>query len=428
MRVTDGVLQIAEERVPLTDVRHIEVIGGGKAGAGMARGVEAVLAARPPTVTCSGWVNVPDDCAESLDWIHLHPARPASVNEPTEAGVRGTEEILRRAADLGPKDLCLVLLSGGGSALLPAPVEGVSLDDKRLVTRLLAAGGASIGELNAVRARLSRIKAGGLARACRAGRIITLIISDVIGDPLDVIASGPTFVSERPEDAACALEILKRYDTGKMSVPSAVVQALQRRPSRSSAAVPVTHHVIGSNARAVDAAAAHAAQLGYIVESLGSANKGPAADLGQALLHRLQQRRDELGQEAPWCLVAGGETTVRVTDASGRGGRNQHLVLAAIAAIQDPEQWRGITLLSAGTDGEDGPTPAAGAVADRDLVQRMRQKKLDPAAFLEAADSWSFFHALDGLIVTGPTHTNVMDIQVGLWMPGDTEKVEESAA
>src|SRR5205823_657183 len=157
----------------------------------------------------SGWINVPADCVRELGSVHVHAARPASINEPTAEGVYGAEKILEIVSSLGPADLCICLISGGGSALMPAPVEAVSLTEKQAITRLLSAGGANIEELNTVRKQLSRIKGGGMARACRAGRLITLIISDVLGDPLDVIASGPTVAASRtPKDA---LAILERY-------------------------------------------------------------------------------------------------------------------------------------------------------------------------------------------------------------------------
>ncbi len=186
------------------------------------------------TTQVSGWVNVPDDCVLPLKQIYLHGGRPAGVNEPTGAGVAGTLEILQLVASLGPNDLCIALLSGGGSALLPAPAMGISLEDKQAVTRALSAAGANIAELNTVRKQLSRIKGGGLARACTAGRLISLIISDVLGDPLDLIASGPTVVDpSTPQDA---LAILEKYQT-QATVPAAVFRVLESMP-RAAATSP----------------------------------------------------------------------------------------------------------------------------------------------------------------------------------------------
>ncbi|HND53406.1 MAG TPA: glycerate-2-kinase family protein, partial [Pirellulaceae bacterium] len=190
LAVVGDELRIGDDRLPLADIDRIVVVGAGKAGAGMAGGALAALGddlAQAKQLT--GWLNVPADCVQELPFITLHPARPAGLNEPTDAGVDGTRRILELVENLGPRDLCLCLISGGGSALLPAPADGITLADKQQVTKHLSASGANIRELNTVRKQLSRIKGGGLARACRAGRLATLIISDVLGDPLDVIAS-----------------------------------------------------------------------------------------------------------------------------------------------------------------------------------------------------------------------------------------------
>jgi len=400
------------QQYSLTDVSHIEVVGAGKAGAGMARGLESVLQVLPADITWSGWINVPEDCIDQLRQITLHPARPAGINEPTEAGIAGTNEILKRVGNLKPTDLCLVALSGGGSALLPAPATGVSLADKLAVTRLLAAAGASIQELNAVRGRISRVKCGGLARACTADRLISLIISDVIGDPLDIIASGPTHVGTVNSSP---LDVLQEYDPELSRTPEAVVQLL-KSPSRAQSPVcAVDNHIIGSNRIAIAAASQTAKELGYDVICLGSENDGSAIDLGRQLWNQLHQLRQEHSHDTkPVCVLAGGETTVQLNAKPGKGGRNQNLVLSAIAAHPTPEAWEGITLLSGGTDGEDGPTPSAGAFADQSLVAASAQSSLDPEEFLRANNSWPFFDELHGLLNTGPTHTNVMDVQVGL--------------
>ncbi len=196
LRVEGPTLLIGRKRevqLDLNRIRRIAVVGAGKAGAGMAAAVEEVLGERlMAEKQLAGWVNVPADCVRPLKRIKLHAARPPGVNEPRPEGVAGTEEILRLAGALGPEDLCLCLISGGGSALMPAPAEGITLQDKLEVTRYLSAAGANIEQLNTVRKQLSRVKGGGLARACRSRTLVALILSDVLGDPLDVIASGPT--------------------------------------------------------------------------------------------------------------------------------------------------------------------------------------------------------------------------------------------
>lgn len=423
-------LCIANVELALSKIGRIEIIGAGKAGAGMAAGAESTLLEHLPASQISGWVNVPADCVRPLQRIHLHAARPAGINEPTSEGVDGTNEILRRISNLQQNDVCLVLLSGGASALLCSPVSQISLADKLVVTRALASSGAPIQELNLVRTQLSQVKGGRLAAACTAGTLIALIISDVIGDPLEVIGSGPT--TPAPSRADQAIEILNRRQL-LQTIPRSVLTFLESRreahvePASTTAARNV---IVASNRIAIEAAAARARELGYHVESLGSENAGVAAVEGRELMQRLmaaRAARKEGHSKLPLCILSGGEPTVdlRNTTAmvspartnpfvSAKGGRNQELVLAAINQHPHLDTWRGIALLSGGTDGEDGPTDAAGAVADEELVRRMAVQKTDHSASLAAHDSYHFFEALGGLLKTGPTHTNVMDLRVGL--------------
>ena len=406
--------------VPLKSAARVLVVGAGKAGAGMAAGVEDILA-EPLGERLSGWVNVPADCVEALTRIHLHPARPAGVNEPTIEGVAGSERILEMARSLGPDDLCLALISGGGSALLPAPIEGVSLADKLAVTRLLSRGGATIQELNTVRKQLSRIKGGGLARACRAP-IISLVISDVPGDPLDIIASGPTVTDSGT--AAEALAILERFSPDRGQVPSSVWKILKARSyetveGQSGPFPHVRNEIIGSNATAVRAAAESARGLGLDVRILKSQPDGIAREVGRELADEAIRLQDSLGRDSKTvCLLSGGEPVVKVL-ATGRpqkGGRNQELALAALMRLLESTA-SGITLLSGGTDGEDGPTDAAGAVVDDGVLSRTSQLALDPQNFLDDNNSYPFFEETGGLLKTGPTHTNVMDLRVVLVQP-----------
>jgi glycerate 2-kinase len=416
-------------RLSLRRMGRVAVVGAGKAGAGMAAGL---LEAIGPQVVgekkVSGWINVPADCVRELGSIHLHAARPAGVNEPTAEGVFGTARILEIVSALGADDLCICLISGGGSALMPAPVQGVSLEEKQAITRLLSAGGANIEELNTVRKRLSRVKGGGLARACRAGRLLTLIVSDVLGDPLDVIASGPTVADSRT--AGDALAILDRYMAGKEMVAPGAIAYLRRvalsgeadhGAAESGAVVryathrhpcDVTNLVIGNNAVAVDAAGMEAERRGYS-HAMHAASKleGAAEDVGCDLAQMALRMAVE---EGPDCLVTGGEPTVKLAaaDVRGKGGRNQQLVLAALIEVLKAEQQVRFALLSAGTDGEDGPTDAAGAVMDADLMTRLQASGLDPADYLRRNDAYSLFERLGGLIKTGPTHTNVCDLRV----------------
>jgi glycerate 2-kinase len=365
----------------------------------------------------SGWVNVPADCARALARVRLHPARPAGVNEPTADGVRGAEEILRIVGSLSADDVCIVLISGGGSALLPAPAPSVTLADKLAVTRHLSAAGANIAELNAVRRHLSRIKGGGLARACRAGRLFALIISDVPGDPLDVIASGPTV--DNRSTAADALAVLERFDPQRtLPAVAAFLKRLADRPAEATAAAPacrVTNLVIGNNALAVDAAGIVAERLGYSHAMIVAAEpEGTAESVGE---HLAAMARTMLAGPGPNCLISGGEPVVKLvaTDRRGKGGRNQQLVLAASVALAgQAEGAGGIFILSGGTDGEDGPTDAAGAWIDGEVLARAAALGLDPRAYLERNDAYHFFEPLGALVKTGPTHTNVCDVRVVL--------------
>jgi hydroxypyruvate reductase len=418
VQVRGQTLLVGDESIDLTLVHRIAIVGAGKAGAGMAAGLERALGQRVLVdKQVSGWVNVPADCARPLAHVRLHPARPAGINEPTAEGVEGAEEILRIVGGLGPNDLCFVLISGGGSALLPAPAPGVTLADKLAVTRHLSAAGANIAELNSVRRQLSRIKGGGLARACRAGRLFALIISDVPGDPLDVIASGPTV--DNRSTAHDALEVLTRYDARR--APPAVMEYLRRaagdstRGSAKSESAPptcqVTNLVIGNNALAVDTAGMVAERLGYSHAMIVAAEpEGSAESVGQ---HLAAMARTMLAGPGPNCLISGGEPVVKLVpaDRRGKGGRNQQLVLAAGIELAG---LAGVFILSGGTDGEDGPTDAAGAWIDAGVLAQATAAGLDPRAFLERNDAYHFFEPLGALIKTGPTDTNVCDVRVVL--------------
>ncbi len=418
MQLELGVLKICGHSFPVSELGRIAVVGAGKAGAGMAAAVEHILGPDLVDRHVTGWVNVPADCVRPLRKTHLHAARPAGVNEPTAEGVLGAEQILQIVSQLHAADLCLVLISGGGSALLPAPVEGLTLADKQAVTRFLMHSGATIGELNTVRKHLSRIKGGNLARACRAGRTLTLIISDVVGDPLDVIASGPTVADS--STAAEALDVLRRFSARPPIVPQAVFDVLElaARDSNGPRGLPphVENHVIGNNAVALAAAARRATELGYSVQSLGSSNQGEASAVGRDLAERcLEQRALAPPAAAPVCILSGGEPVVHLvqTDRPRKGGRNQQLALAALNRLWD-DGMSGITVLSGGTDGEDGPTDAAGASAGANVIVQARARNLDPVEFLAINDAYHFFEQAGGLIKTGPTHTNVMDLRIAL--------------
>lgn len=415
IRVEGGRLCIADSGMPLDDIRRILVVGAGKAGAGMARGVLDSLGEIRHTKSLTGWINVPEDCvASDTGPITLHAARPAGVNEPTEAGVAGTREILRLIDAAEPDDLVLCLISGGGSALMPAPIDGVTLEEKQQLTRLLSSAGANIQQLNTVRKQLSQVKGGRLARRCKA-RLQTLVISDVIGDPLDVIASGPTVANRTT--AADALQVLDQLGVIEQA-PGRVLEVLQaqvQQQSKQAAAktsdfAHVETAIVGNNALAVDAAGMEAERRGYShAMSAGNRLEGAAESVGAhlaAMIVRMSRQR------GPDCLITGGEPTVELapSELRGRGGRNQQLVLAAARGLLAASLDANFVLLSGGTDGEDGPTDAAGGWIDRHRLQKMTSQQVDDA--LNRNDAYSLLERVDGLVKTGPTHTNVCDVRV----------------
>ncbi|MBM4068381.1 MAG: DUF4147 domain-containing protein [Planctomycetes bacterium] len=406
-------LQRPELRQAIAAARRIVVVGGGKAGAAMAAALEETLTGFAGQI--DGMVNVPAASVHKLKWITLHAARPVASNQPTAAGVEGSRAILDLVRSAGPDDLVICLLSGGGSALLPAPADGVSLEDKQQVTLLLHECGASINEMNAVRKHLSSIKGGGLARVFHGKALFSLIISDVVGDPLDVIASGPTAADG--STFAGALEVLERYRLTKR-VPAAVLKHLHDGTTGVVAetlkTLPANVHnvVIGNNALALQAAADKAHELGYAICNLGSFLEGETRQVGIVLAGLARGIQAWQGPVTPpACLLSGGETTVTLAPDHGKGGRNQELVLACALKL-GAEAMKNLVVLSGGTDGEDGPTDAAGAIADACTLQRAAQLQIDPAAFLDRNDAYSFFQMTGDLFKTGLTQTNVMDLRI----------------
>jgi len=322
---------------------------------------------------------------------------------------------LQLLASAGPDDIAMCLLSGGGSALLPAPAEGITLADKLAVTKLLHRSGATIDEMNCVRKHLSRVKGGQMAVAFRGKLLLSLVISDVVGDPLDVIASGPT--APDPTDFGDAYRVLDRYkllDQVPESVSEHLVEGTHGfRPDTPKSIPPsVLNRVIGSNRVALDAAARAAEDLGYRVLDLGAFVEGETNQVAVAVAGLVRSiQRDRVPVAPPACILVGGETTVTLGEAAGKGGRNQEFVLATAAKL-GPTGQRGVTVLSGGTDGEDGPTDAAGAIADWATRQTASELGLSAEESLRRHDAYHFFERVGGLLKTGLTGTNVMDVRV----------------
>jgi glycerate 2-kinase len=399
-------------REAVENAKRILVVGAGKAGAAMAEALETVVGEQVDKVI--GIVNVPADAVRPLQRIVLHAARPPASNHPTADGVVGAEKMLALLGSAGPEDVAVCLISGGGSALLPSP-DGVSLEDKQSVTKLLHACGATIHEMNAVRKHLSRVKGGRLAQAFRGRELFSLIVSDVVGDLLDVIASGPTAAD--PSTFADALAVVDQYGL-RANAPSTVVEHLQRGAAgqlpETLKELPanVQNVILGNNVRALRAATAKAQSLGYRVLNLGAFVEGETRPVATAVAGIVRSiRADGLPVAPPACILFGGETTVTLRANSGKGGRNQEFVLAVLYKL-DEAGMHGVAVLSGGTDGEDGPTDAAGAIADEETWAVIRQHGFDVARHLDRHDAYPLFDAVGGLIHTGLTHTNVMDVRV----------------
>jgi len=410
MRRERDALDVAGVRYELSKYRAVYVAGAGKAAAKMASAVEELLRDH----ISSGIVIVKYGHKQQLSHVDIveagHPL-------PDEAGVAGTTRIidlLRRATE---EDLVIFLLSGGGSALLPCPVDQITLEDKIRTTQILLDCGATIHELNAVRKHISKIKGGKLARLAYPATLVSLILSDVVGDSLDVIASGPT-VPDSSSFADC-LRVVERYKLKEKIPPR--VRAFLEAGARGEveetpkAGDPVFQHVrnviVGNNRMALEAARLEAEGLGYNTLALSSFIEGEAKVVAAAHV-AIAKEIITTGNpiRRPACVLSGGETTVTVSGA-GLGGRNQEFALAAAAAIDGAE---GVVILSGGTDGTDGPTDAAGGVVDGMTLQRGRDKGLDAADFLRRNDSHTFLSAVGDLLVTGPTLTNVMDLRLVL--------------
>jgi hydroxypyruvate reductase len=403
-RVDDAGLAIGDERLALPG--RVVVVGCGKASAAMAAALEEVLGDR----VAGGLVVVKDGYGAPTRSIEIVEAGHPVPDARGEAAARA---ILERVTGLARDDAVFVLVSGGGSALTPAPAPPVTLDEKRAVTRLLLGAGATINELNAVRKHLSRVKGGQLARAAAPARVVTLLLSDVIGDPLDVIASGPTAPDSSTFGEAVA--VLRRRGVWEAVPPSVRTRleagrdgAIEETPKPGDPIFArVRHHVIGNNTLVTDAAVARAAALGYRPTLLTRALEGEARVVAGELLARAR------ASTAPACLVAGGETTVTVRG-TGRGGRCQELALAAALAIEGD---RDTVVLAAGTDGTDGPTDAAGGLVDGGTAARIRAAGMDPASALDANDSHAALGASGDLLVSGPTRTNLLDVYIVVRQP-----------
>lgn len=407
LRRQDNILDVGGQRYDLNRYRRIFVIGAGKAGAPMTQAVESILGERI------------DDGLVVVKTAHSGPTERVRIVEashpvPDEAGVRAGQAMVALATEATEDDLVIALLSGGGSALLVAPAQGLTLADKQDLSKTLLACGASINEINVLRKHCSAVKGGQLARAVAPATLITLVLSDVIGSPLDVIASGPTV----PDQSTWrdAWDLVEKYDL-ETALPPAVVDRFQAGLRKEIADTPkpddpsfaqAQTHIVADNRLAADAALKKAAELGYNTLLLSTFIEGEAAETGKLLAALGKEVRDS-GHPipAPACLVLGGETTVTLSSGSGKGGRNQELALSAALTLRGID---GVTVVSLATDGTDGPTDSAGGLADGATVARGEAIGLSALDHLRRHNAYPYLAAVDDLLRTGPTRTNVNDL------------------
>ena len=404
-------LIVKDRTYDLSFYDNIYLIGFGKAAAAMARGVESVLGRDLK----AGII--------SVKYGHLDKvSSKIKINEaahpvPDEAGMKGAKEIVDFLKQRNEKDLVVCVISGGGSAILPLPCEGIALSEKQETTKLLLACGADIKEINAIRKHISQVKGGQLARITQPATLVTLILSDVIGDPLDSIASGPAAPDQSTFEDCWA--ILQKYDLlGK--IPAAVERHIKSGVEKSTPDTPKVgdpvfsktyNFIIGSNWEAVVSAKEYAQKLGYNALILSTFVEGETKDVARvhaAIAKEVNKTGNPI--KRPSCIISGGETTVTIRG-NGLGGRNQEFVLAAAMDINGMDN---VVVLSAGTDGTDGPTDAAGAIADGETMTRANQLKLNTLKYLQDNNSYHYFKKLNDLVKTGPTNTNVMDIRIML--------------
>jgi hydroxypyruvate reductase len=380
----DGRTLVAgKTRYRLSDFDRIRVIGAGKASGAMARAIERILGRR----VSGGYINVRDASARLRRVTLNQSGHPV----PDQRGLEGARRIAEIARDAGERDLLICLISGGASALMPLPAVPITLDQMQETTRRLLVCGATIHELNTVRKHVELLKGGRLAQLAAPATILALILSDVVGDDLDVIGSGPTVAdSSTVADAQAVF--------GKYGIAPLPLHETPKRVDR------VQNVIVGSNRIAIDAAAREARALGYRTMVLSTFIEGETREV--AAVHAAIAKEvlaSDRPVRRPACILSGGETTVTVRG-SGHGGRNQEFVLACAIALEGAP----VTIFSGGTDGSDGPTDAAGAIADSETVR----KGVDARAFLDNNDSYRFFERVNGLVKTGPTGTNVMDVRV----------------
>lgn len=419
-----------EQPVQFADHQQVLVVGGGKAAAWLGHAFRQSFQQQAHCPwTMSGWLNVPQQSfpAPNSGPIHFHAARPAGRNEPTKEAMAGTARIRQMLLSAPSKTLCICLLTGGGSALLVDPIPEISLEEKLQVTQLLSRRGANIHQLNAVRTALSRVKGGGLLLHAPDRRWITLAISDVLDDHLPTLASGPTI--PRPLDwREKAMAVLAELERKEEPWPKGVAKATEKWAKslqlplskiRQETPIQADYALLANNQMALQAASRHADHLAIRADVLPpDPEEGDWRAVASQLVDRWIAIHDRQEVGTANCILSGGEPTVAIpTESQGKGGRNQQLALGVLCRLIELgriDLLRQGTFLSAGTDGEDGPTDAAGAWIDQTTLTVTQQLGLDPFVFLDRCDAYSFFTHVGTLFRTGPTRTNVCDLRIAL--------------
>lgn len=406
LSLKNSILHVDNHSFDLRKFKNIYVLGGGKATGAMADALEHVLEKK----ITRGLVNVPHGTTSKTAIIELHEANHPI---PDESGVEGTRRMLEIAEQAEKDDLVICLISGGGSSLMPLPRNGISINDKREITNALLKCGATINEFNTVRKHISDFKGGWLAKKAYPATILNLILSDVVGDPLDFIASGPTVPDSTTfSEAVKVLEKYKLWEETPAPIKKVLLDGkkglIPETPKANDEAFKKVHNiVVGNNRLASLAAYEHSKLRGLKALLLTATLEGEARHVGTVLATIAREVLSSGNPlKRPACIVAGGETTVTVTG-KGRGGRNQEIALAAAMKLGGMD---GVVVASLTTDGVDGPTDAAGAIVDGKTLTRASRMGLAPERFLADNDSYSFFLRLSDLVLTGPTGTNVNDV------------------
>ena len=409
MKRMDDIIEVNSDIYDLKSINRVLLVGAGKACQPMTSAVQKILGTR----LADGYVIVKEGYANKVDAADQVEIIEARHPIPDSRGVTGTEKIIQLLKNTRQDDLVICLISGGGSALMVSPVGGVTLQDLQRLTGVLLASGATINEINVLRKHLDRVKGGQIARYSSPAKLICLILSDVVGDPLEVIASGPTVPD--PSTFNDALSILERYQINDQ-IPLSIIDHLNLGKDGKVGETPkpgepifsrVNNLIVGSNRTATHAALQQAQLEGFNSSVLSNYIQGEASQVGKvyaAILHQMADADQPLPR--PACIVVGGETTVTM-QGDGFGGRNQEI---ALSAVRDLAGLNDIALITLATDGGDGPTEAAGAVVTGETYQRAQVQKMDPHTFLANNNAYNFFKPLDDLLITGPTQTNVNDL------------------